>query len=165
MSAPTFALIAGLLYTLLGFAGFIPALHPEGNALGLFPTNGVLSVLHIAIGFWGLFSWSGATGAVGYARGLAAVFTPLTLLAVYATLYTPLALVPAQGTDALLYALTAAAGAYFGFRSLARRERHPDRRHNAPERRTAMRPVVYERRTGAYDRRQARFGGTTLAAG
>lgn len=165
MSAPRFALIAGLIYTALGFTGFVPALVPGERLFGLFPVNDVLSVLHVLVGFWGLFSWTGATSAVNYARSLAAIFTVLALLGLYATLGTPIALLPVQGHDTWLYALTAALGVYFGFRSKALRERHAERRRNAPERRAVLRPVVYERRLGAYDRRQARFGGSTLAAG
>lgn len=165
MSAPRFALLAGLAYAALGFMGFVPALVSGERLLGLFPVNGVLSVLHVLVGFWGLFSWSGATSAVNYARSLAAIFSVLALLGVYATLGTPIALLPVQGHDTWLYALTAALAAYFGFRSMARRERHAERRHNSPERRVALAPVVYERRLGAYDRRQARFGDSTLAAG
>ncbi len=165
MSAPGFALAAGLAYAALGFMGFVPALTPAERLLGLFPVNGVLNALHIVVGFWGLFSWSGATSAVNYARSLAALFAVLALLGLYATFGTPIALLPVQGHATWLYALTAVLGAYFGFRSMARRERQAERRRNAAERRVALRPVVYERRRGAYDRRQARFGGSTLAAG
>ena len=165
MSAPRFALVAGLAYAALGFMGFVPSLAPEGRLLGLFPVNGVLSVLHVLVGFWGLFSWSGATSAVNYARSLAAIFGVLALLGLYATLGTPVALLPVQGHDTWLYGLTAGLATYFGFRSMALRERRAERRRNAPERRVALRPVVYERRLGAYDRRQARFDGSTLAAG
>ena len=165
MSAPSFALAAGLVYAALGFLGFIPAAAPGERLLGLFPVNIVVNTLHVVVGFWGLFSWSGATSAVNYARGLCAIFGVLVLLALYATFQTPVALLPIQGHYLWLYGLTAALGGYFGFRSMARRERRAERRHNARERRAAQRPVVYERRTGAYDRRQARFGGSTLAAG
>lgn len=165
MSAPGFALAAGLALTALGFLGFIPSAAPGEQLLGLFPVNAVVNVLHVVAGFWGLFSWSGATSAVNYARSLAAVLGVLALLALYATFATPVALLPVQGHYAWFYGVIALLAAYFGYRSLARRERHAERRHNAPERRRASRPVVYERRLGAYDRRQARFGGTTLAAG
>jgi hypothetical protein len=165
VTAPGFALAAGLAYTALGFMGFVPSFTPADRLLGLFPVNGVLNALHVVVGFWGLFSWSGATSAVNYARSLAALFAVLALLGLYATFGTPIALLPVQGHDTWLYSLTAALGGYFGFRSMARRERHAERRRNAAERRVALRPVVYERRTGAYDRRQARFGGSTLAAG
>jgi hypothetical protein len=165
MTAPGFALAAGLVYAALGFMGFIPAAAPGERLLGVLPVNMVVNTLHIVVGFWGLFSWSGATSAVNYARSLAAIFGVLALLALYATFGTPVALLPVQGHYLWLHGLTAALGAYIGFRSMARRERQAERRHNAPERRAAHRPVVYERRTGAYDRRQARYGGNTLAAG
>jgi hypothetical protein len=166
VSAPTFALLAGLAYTALGFLGFIPSLLVSDRLLGFFPVNGVVNVLHVVLGFWGLFSWSGATSAVGYARASAGIFAALALLGLYASLDTPLALLPVRGNDVWLHGLTALAAAYFGFRSAARRERSRERRRSRiANRRVARRPVVYERRTGAFDRRQARFGGSTLAAG
>jgi len=120
--------------------------------LGLFPVNGVVTFLHLLVGFWGLFSWSGATSSVSYARGLALFLGALCLLALYATFNVPLELVPVRGNDAWLYGATALLGAYFGYRSAARRERHAERRRSGTDRRTAARPVAWERRSGA-DRR------------
>lgn len=156
MSAPSFALVAGLVYTTLGFAGFTSFL----------PQASTINALHLVIGFWGLFSWSGATSAVNFSRGIAAILGLLAILGGLAALTAPLAILPVREPHAWLHGATALIGAYFGFRSLARRA-HPmkRRRHNPKDRRVAPRPVAYERRVGANDRRQASFGGSTLAAG
>lgn len=163
MSAPTFALLAGLAYTALGFLGFVPSMVIDERLLGLFPMNGVLSVLHLVIGFWGLFSWSGATSSVNYARALAAICGALAALGIYATANVPLALVPVRGHDIWLHGLSALLGAYFGFRSAARRERRIERR-SARNRRAAVRPVALERRTGRPDRRGAGFSDRATAS-
>jgi hypothetical protein len=155
VSAPAFALVAGLVYTALGFAGFT----------GFMPRPWTVNALHLVIGFWGLFSWSGATSAVSFARDIAGVLAVVALVALYATLYAPLELFPVRGPLGALYGATALLAAYFGFRSLARRTHSAERRHRAKDRRSGARPVAYERRTGAHDRRQAGFGGSTLAAG
>lgn len=159
MSAPAFALVAGLVYTSLGFAGFTSFL----------PQAGAINALHLALGFWGLFSWSGATSAVNFSRGVAVILGVASLIGLFAAIASPLAILPVRPAHAGLYGFTALLGAYFGFRSLARRanpaEHRSERRRNRGERRVAARPVAYERRTGAYDRRQASFGGSTLAAG
>jgi hypothetical protein len=166
MSAPAFALAAGLVYTALGFMGFAPALLLAGERLfGLFPVDASLNALHLVLGFWGLFAWSGALGSVSYARGLAVVAGVLAVLGLYGTLQQPFALLPVQGHDVWLHAATAVIAAWFGFRSLARREMHAERRHGARNRRVAERPVAMERRGGTFDRRQAQYGGSTLAAG
>jgi hypothetical protein len=156
VSAPTFALITGLVYTALGFAGFTSFL----------PQASTINALHLVIGFWGLFSWSGATSAVNFSRGVALVLGLLAILGGVAALTQPLAILPVREPHAWLHGTTALLGAYFGFRSLARRA-HPAerRRHNPKDRRVAFRPVAYERRVGANDRRQAHFGGSSLAAG
>lgn len=164
MSAPTFALVAGLAYAALGFMGFVPAFMVGERVLGLFPVNELVDAAHIALGFWGLFSWSGATSAVTYGRGLAVLAGLMALAGVYGTTAEPLALFPVHGNDVWLHGVSALLGAYFGLRSLARREQAVERRHNAANRRVAQRPVAYERRVGAWDRRQARYGGHPLAA-
>lgn len=155
MSAPTFALIAGLVYTALGFAGFT----------GFMPRPWTLNVLHLVLGFWGMFSWSGATSAVRFARDIAGAFAVLTVVGLYQAFDAPIEIFPVRGPLAGLYAATALLAAYIGFRSIARRAKRAERRRNQ-ERRLAKRPVAYERRHGGHDRRQAGgFGGSTLAAG
>lgn len=154
MSAPAFALAAGLVYTALGFAGFT----------GFLAQAGTINALHLAVGFWGLFSWSGATSAVTFSRGAAVLLGALALLGLAGMLAEPFAPLPVHGAHAALHAATALLAGYFGFRSLARRTQRAERRQRA-DRRVAARPVAYERRSREYDRRQAHFGGSPLAAG
>jgi hypothetical protein len=165
LSAPSFALAAGIVYTALGFMGFVPALHVGDRLFGVLQVNAALNALHLVAGFWGLFAWSGATGAVSFARGLALLAGALAAVGVYGAVAAPPALLPLQGPLVWLHAATALLAAWFGWRSIARRERHAERRGAISDRRHATLRIAYERRAGTADRRQGRYGGTTFAAG
>jgi hypothetical protein len=182
VSAPTFALLAGLLYMALGILGMLsslligaPADAPAptvtmnyGYLFGLLAVNAVLNGVHFLLGFWGLVAWSGALSAVNYARSLAVASAVLALMGLIPGLKTAFGLAPLYGNEVWLHALTALAAAYIGFRSAARsvaatlQEAPAERRHAGASRRRTARPVAQERRKGAFDRRN--YGGT-LAAG
>ena len=181
MSAPSFALISGLLYVALGILGMLaslligaPADAPApsvtmnyGYLFGVFAVNAVLNGVHFLLGFWGLVAWSGALSAVNYARSLALVSAVLALMGLIPGLKTAFGLAPLYGHDVWLHALTAIAAAYFGFRTAARsvaaslQEVPAERRHSGATRRKAARTVANERRKGAFDRRN--YGGTLAA--
>jgi hypothetical protein len=138
-----------------------------GYLFGLFAVNAVLNGVHFLLGFWGLVAWSGALSAVNYARALAAVSAVFALMGLIPGLKTAFGLAPLYGHEVWLHALTAIAAAYFGFRTAARSvaaalQEAPAERRRTGSRRRSARPVAYERRKGAFDRRN--YGGT-LAAG
>ena len=68
MTTPQFALVLGIIYTLVGLAGFLPGVvasaPPDaprvqvdagyGYLVGLFPVNILHTLVHLAIGIWGL---------------------------------------------------------------------------------------------------------------
>lgn len=128
MSVRTFALIFGIVFLLVGIAGFIPGLlapphtHPDvavdagyGYLLGLFPVNVLHNIVHILFGLWGLLAYRSATGARNYARGTAIIYGLLVLMGLIPGLNTVFGLVPLFGNDIWLHALLAAIAAYFGF--------------------------------------------------
>lgn len=129
MNARTFALIAGIIYLVIGVLGFIPGINqappagaPEltldagyGYLLGLFPVNILHNIVHILIGAWGLASYRRLGAARGYARGLAIIYALLAVMGLIPGLRTTLGLVPIFGHDVWLHALTAAIAAYFGW--------------------------------------------------
>jgi hypothetical protein len=143
MSAPSFALVMGIFYLGLGVLG----------ALGQLPTDLAHDLFHAAVGLWGLAAWAGAAGAVLYARLMAVAFAFVMLMGL---LWEP-------SPGAWLYLLTAAAAAYFGYRTVALAQHAPasERRRTAGTRRRAVRPVALERRSGPFDRRTS---GGALAA-
>lgn len=129
MSARSFALLAGIAYVGAGILGFLPgitqpppadaphlAVHTGyGYLLGLFPINVLHNFVHLAIGAWGLISYSSLTAARGYARGLAILYGLLTVMGFIPGLNTAFGFIPLFGHDIWLHAVTALAAAYFGW--------------------------------------------------
>jgi hypothetical protein len=169
MKTTTFALIFGIAYLAAGVLGLIPAaLQPPppgapttslgvlyGYLLGLFPVNVLHTAVHLAIGLWGIAAWSGALGALTYARALAMLYGTLAVMGMVPGLNTVFGLIPLHGHDVWLHAGTAAIAAYFGWR------RHEavaaERRIPLDDRRQHGTFVTSDRRGGLEDRRGGRF--------
>lgn len=129
MNARRFALILGIIYLVVGVAGFVPALlqpsapgAPQlavdsfsGRLLGLFPVNLLHTLVHLAIGVWGVVAAKGMEAAVIYARSLAVIYGVLAVLGLIPQLNTVFGLVPLYGHDIWLHAGTALIAAYYGF--------------------------------------------------
>ncbi|ACO46013.1 DUF4383 domain-containing protein [Deinococcus deserti] len=123
----TFARAAGIIYLLVGLLGFIPTfLSPyagpdlavdsmQGRLLGLFPVNLMHNLVHIAIGLWGLSAARSLGASVGFARGLAVLYTLLAIMGLIPGLKTMFGLAPLHGNDVWLHAATALVAAYFGW--------------------------------------------------
>ena len=123
MAARYFALVAGLVYLLVGIMGFIPGLndmaHPGlaahdltvdaqyGFLLGLFPVNILHNIVHLAIGLWGLLSYRSFRGARSYALGLGILYLLLAVMGLIPALNTTFGLIPIFGNDVWLHAGTA----------------------------------------------------------
>lgn len=129
MTIRRFALIFGLVFLLVGIAGFVPPLmtavhldHPGlavGSGydllLGLFPVNLAHNVVHLAFGVWGLIAYRSLGAAKLYARGVAIVYAVLTVAGVVPTFDTLFGLTPLFGNNIWLHALLAIAAGYFGW--------------------------------------------------
>jgi hypothetical protein len=127
MSTRTFAMIFGIVFLLIGVAGFIPGVvqplhaghpqvNPEGGLLmGLFPVNLLHNAAHILFGVWGLAASRSLSGSVTYARGVAIGYGALTIAGLIPNLNTMFGLIPLYGNDIWLHALLALVGAYFGW--------------------------------------------------
>ena len=166
MKTSTFAVLAGIAYLAAGILGLVPALlvsPPQdapptsftllyGYLLGLFPVNLLHSIVHLAIGAWGIAAWRGAANPAIYARGLALFYGLLAVMGLIPLANTLFGWLPIHGHDVWLHGVTAAVAAYFGWRSenlrAERRSPRMDRRHR-------MQPVMSERRLGMPDRRFA----------
>jgi hypothetical protein len=173
MKTSTFALIFGIAYLAAGLLGLIPAmLTPPptdappttfaflyGYLLGIFPTNIVATLLRLAVGAWGLAAWSGRASSATYARSLAVLLGVLAVLGMLPLSNTLFGMMPIDGRDVVLHAVSAVIAAYFGWRqpmTAAERRRVPQ------DRRQRMLPVARERRFGLADRRE-RWGGMAAA--
>lgn len=122
MALRYFALIYGLVFLLVGIAGFIPGLaQPAGEGmshgmlLGLFPVNAVHNLVHIGFGIWGLAAYRSLTGARLYARVVAVIYAVLAVMGLIPGLQTLFGLVPLYGHNIWLHAVLAAVAAYFGW--------------------------------------------------
>ena len=129
MNVRRFAMIFGLIYLLVGIAGFIPQLlqAPPGDApqvavetlhgylLGLFPVNVLHTIVHLLIGIWGLVAAKSLGASVTYARSLAVIYGVLAIMGLIPGANTTFGLIPIHGHDVWLHAGTALIAAYFGF--------------------------------------------------
>jgi hypothetical protein len=175
MRTSTFALVIGIAYLGAGILGLIPAtlMPPPADApattftmlygyfLGLFPMNLLHTMVHLAIGVWGIAAWAGSTSSVVYARALAVLYGALAVMGLMPNLNTVFGLIPIHGHDVWLHGATAAVAAYFGWRAPAM-AREGERRILVNDRRQRMLPVARERRFGLADRREG-FGGMAPA--
>jgi len=129
MTTQRFALIYGIVFLLVGIAGFIPGVtsahsHPDvrvtsglGLLLGLFPVNTLHNLVHLLFGGWGLAAARSDGAAVLYAKAVAVIYALLTIMGLIsaAKLHTTFGLIPLYGNDIWLHAVLAAGAAYFGF--------------------------------------------------
>lgn len=128
MNTRTFALYFGIIFTVVGIAGFIPGLvspphsHPEmtinqnyGHLFGLFPVNILHNLVHIAFGLWGFAAYRSHAAALLYARSIAIGYAALAVMGLIPGLQTLFGLVPLFKDDVWLHFLLAAIAAYFGF--------------------------------------------------
>ncbi|QQP92085.1 DUF4383 domain-containing protein [Skermanella sp. TT6] len=128
MSTRYFSLVLGIVFLLIGVAGFVPGLMhmPEhtadvevtenfGRLFGLFPVNILHNVVHIAFGIWGIAAYRSYAGARSYSRAVAVIYAVLAVMGLIPGLNTTFGLIPLYGHDVWLHAVIAIAAAYFGF--------------------------------------------------
>jgi hypothetical protein len=128
MSTRYFALVLGIIFLLVGIAGFVPGLlqTPEpatdvevtqsfGRLMGLFLVNALHNLVHIIFGIWGIAAYRSYTGARGYSKAVAIIYAVLAVMGLIPGLNTTFGLIPLYGHDIWLHAVIAIAAAYFGF--------------------------------------------------
>jgi Domain of unknown function (DUF4383) len=126
MSTRSFAMIFGIVFLLVGIAGFVPSLvQPApggpmnmagmGMLFGMFPVNTMHNAVHIVFGLWGLAASRSASGAVMYAKGVAIIYALVAIMGLIPATQTTFGLMPIYDKDVWLHAALALVGAYFGF--------------------------------------------------
>ncbi|NMG11563.1 DUF4383 domain-containing protein [Brasilonema sp. UFV-L1] len=129
------ALIIGILFLILGIAGFIPALVSLpgttasyvpidatksayamgfGYVFGLFPTNFLHNIVHCAVGLFGITSYNSTSSARIFNRSFAVAYTFLSIMGLLPLAKTTFGLMPLFGNNVWLNALTASVTAYYG---------------------------------------------------
>jgi len=132
MNTRTFAMIFGIVFLLVGAAGFVPGLtdmnhggNPMdaevtmrsmfGYELGTFPVNLPHNIVHLLFGLWGVLAARTLGGARSYFRGVAIVYAVLTVMGFVPNLRSTFGLIPLYGADIGLHAVLALVAAYFGW--------------------------------------------------
>ena len=127
MSGRSFALVFGILYLGAGLLGLMPGMLAPANApplgfdvmygvvLGLFPVNLLHTLVHLAIGAWGLWAFMGHASPTFFARSLALFYGVLGVMGLIPGLNTVFGLLPLHGHDVWLHLGTAAFAAYAGW--------------------------------------------------
>ena len=124
-----FALVVGIVYLLVGIAGFISGFVDErdfsgldvdsgaGELFGLFPINTLHNIVHLLIGALGILAYRSFDTARNYSRGLAIVYALLAVMGLIdaGDINKTFGLIPIHSHDVWLHALTALVAAYFGF--------------------------------------------------
>jgi hypothetical protein len=134
MKTRYFALIYGIVFLLVGIAGFIPGLvtpleadpslaitASSGHLFGLFPVNLLHNLVHVAFGIGGLVGYRDFPSARLYARVVAIAYAVLTVMGLIPGLKTLFGLVP------LIWARRLAACIACDHRSLLRVRGSPGR--------------------------------------
>jgi hypothetical protein len=124
-----FALIYGIVFLLVGVAGFIPQLlapfepsdpplsvtATSGLLFGLFPVNVLHNLVHVVFGIWGIAAWRSLPRSRFYGQAVAVVYAVLVVMGFIPGLNTTFGLIPLHGHDIWLHLLLAGVAAYFGF--------------------------------------------------
>ncbi len=129
------ALTIGILFLILGLAGFIPALvslpgtsqsfipldeSPNayaagfGYIFGLFPTNFLHNLVRCAVGLLGITSYTNASSARSFNRFFAIAYAVLAIMGLLPFAKTFFGLMPLFGNNVLINTLSAIAAAYYG---------------------------------------------------
>lgn len=130
MQTRAFSLVMGIIFLVIGIAGFIPALltpptQPiavesfHGRLFGLFPVNVLHNLFHIAFGIWGIAAYRRFAAARTFAQVTAVVYAVLVVMGFIPGLRTVFGLIPLYSHDIWLHILIALAAGYFGFRRAA----------------------------------------------
>ena len=130
MNTRYFALVMGIIFGVVGIAGFVPGfLTPpagdpdlmvdagHGRLFGLFPVNLLHNLVHLLFAAWGVLAFRSFWAARTYARVVTWSYGLLTIMGLIPFLNTMFGLVPIHGHDVWLHAGIALVAAYFGYRA------------------------------------------------
>jgi hypothetical protein len=129
MNIRTATLIYGIVFLLIGIAGFVPGFRQlydvtspgllinagEGYLFGLFPVNVLHNLVHFLFGVAGLSVFRSLSASRSYLRSVAIIYAIFAVMGLIPVLNTAFGLVPLFGHDIWLHILLAAGAGYFGF--------------------------------------------------
>jgi hypothetical protein len=119
------ALSLGLVFLLLGLAGFVPAfVAPSTNftsepgfgyIFGVFPTNYFHNAIGLLVGVWGIAAFTSLSGSIVFNRIFAILYGAAVILGLLPATNTLFGLTPLFGNNIWLNAIVAAIAFYYGF--------------------------------------------------
>lgn len=131
MKIRTAALALGVLFLLLGLAGFVSgitfipgttdgptAVYPSpgyGYLLGLFPTNYFHNAIGILVGLWGIAAFTSIGGAIAFLQLFTVIYGAQAILGLFPFTNTFFGMMPLYGSNVWLSILAAGIAYYFGF--------------------------------------------------
>jgi len=129
MRIQTLARIFGVVYLVVGIAGFVtmiaPPAPPDAEVisiatayswlLGIFPVNAAHDIVHIAVGLGGLLFSIGPQRARAYFRVMCVLFALLTIMGAFRITSTLFGAAPVYGWDVALHAVTALFALFAGW--------------------------------------------------
>ncbi len=129
MTIRNFALAYGIIFIIVGVAGFFAAFRSpypvtdpallitanQGYLFGLFPVNVLHNLVHLAFGIWGIAVYKSASGSLAYARSVEIIYAIFVIMGLIPVLNTAFGLVPLHAHDIWLHILLAVGAAYFAY--------------------------------------------------
>jgi Domain of unknown function (DUF4383) len=130
MTSRNFAFFSGIFFLAIGILGFIPGLltipvtQPDppmlidsgyGYLFGLFPTNVIHNLVHVAVGIWGLSSARNPQSALFYCQAFTILYSLIVVMGIIPGLSTTFGLMPIFGGNVILNLAATALAAYCGF--------------------------------------------------
>jgi hypothetical protein len=119
------ALFLGVLFLLLGLAGFVSSVSPEiagvhpgpgyGFVLGIFPTNYFHNAIGILVGLWGLAAFTSLSGSITFNQAFAVIYAIQAIFGLLPITKTFFGTMPLYGNNVWLSLLTAGIAYYYGF--------------------------------------------------
>jgi hypothetical protein len=118
----TAAKVFGVVFLLIGVLGFVPALNPDGNLLGIFHVNALHNIVHIASGIVALIAgfYPEERAAKMYFQVFGVVYALVAVLGFVYGSNDILGLVASNMADTLLHVVIAAAALYLGFMDMSK---------------------------------------------
>lgn len=130
MASRNFAFFSGIFFVAIGILGFIPGIvtaaptQPDlpllvntgyGYLFGLFPTNLIHNLVHVAVGIWGLSASRTPQSALFYCQGFAILYSLIVVMGILPGAGTTFGLMPIFGGNVVLNLLATALAGYYGF--------------------------------------------------
>lgn len=115
MNAKSVALWLGVIFLVVGVAGFIPPLTPDGKVLGLFLVDPLHNIVHLLTGALAVFAAKSGESAVKmYFQVFGVVYALVTVLG-FLTSTGLFGLLPVNIWDNLFHLVVAVVALYYGF--------------------------------------------------